>query len=51
MTSCNLKISIKIPSNINEIYSNEIYILILSLFNSLKLSPMQISARIARRMT
>ena len=49
MTSCNLKISVKIPPDIDKLYINEIYILISSPLNSSDLSPMQISAKIARK--
>ena len=49
MTSCNSKILVKIPSDIDEIYINETYISTPSPSNSSNLSPMQISARTARK--
>jgi hypothetical protein len=49
MTSCNSKISVKISPDIDEIYIDETYISTLSPSDSSKLSPMQISAKTARK--
>ena len=49
MTSCNSKIPVKIPSNIDETYIDKTYTSTPSPFNSPELSPMQISAKTARK--
>ena len=49
MTSCNSKISVKIPPDINETYGDKAYTLTPSPPDSPELSPMQISAKTARR--
>jgi hypothetical protein len=49
MTSCNLKISVKIPPDIDETYINKTYISTPSPPDSPELSPMQISAKTARK--
>ena len=51
MTSCNSKISVKIPPDIDEIYVDETYISTPSPSGSPDLSPMQISAKTARKIT
>ena len=49
MTSCNSKISVKIPFDIDKPYIDETYILTPSPPDSPDLSPMQISAKTARK--
>ena len=49
--SCNLKILVKIPPNINEAYIDEIYILTSSPPTSLSLMSVKFSAKTARMIT
>ena len=51
MISCNSKILVKIPPDIDKLYIDETYILTPSPSNSPDLSSMQISAKIARKIT